>query len=96
MWRENLNFYEALIYVEQVVIGRTIEGKEFQKIKWAPNYEMREMLPSDKKGAYNFIYKEKPTPEDLAAIGRYVTADTLITFIAGWSNNTNTAEVQKA
>ncbi len=80
MWRENLNFYEALIYVEQVVIGRTIEGKEFQKIKWAPDYAMREMQPADKKGNYNFIYKEKPTPEELAAIGRYVTADTLDYF----------------
>ncbi|MBK6964201.1 MAG: hypothetical protein IPH20_09715 [Bacteroidales bacterium] len=80
MWRENLNFYEALIYVEQVVIGRTIEGKEFQKIKWAPDYAMRELQPSDKKGNYNFVFKEKPALEDLNAIGRYVTTDTLEYF----------------
>ncbi|KAF0198377.1 MAG: hypothetical protein FD166_1430 [Bacteroidetes bacterium] len=80
IWRENLSFYEAMLFCEQVIIGRTVEGKEFQKIKWAPDYEMREMLPSDKKGAYNFIFKEKPSKEDLAAIGRYVTEDTLDFF----------------
>lgn len=80
VWREGLSFYDALLFVEQVIIGRTFEGKEFQKVKWAPEYEMREMLPADKKGAYNFTFKEHPSAEDLSAIGRYVTEDTLDYF----------------
>ena len=80
MYRESLNFYEALIYIEQVVIGRSIDGTKFQKIKWAPDYEYREMLPADSKGKYNFTYKEIPSSEDLAPIGRYVTIETLEHF----------------
>jgi hypothetical protein len=80
MWRENLNFYDALLFVEQVILGHQVEANAFKKIKWAPDYQMREMLPSDKKGAYNFIYKQEPSASDLLAIGRYVTADTLEYF----------------
>lgn len=80
VWREQLPYYDALLYIEQVVIGHTIEGKDFVRSKWSAEYEMREMAPGDRKGEYNFIYKSKPSTDDLSAIGRYVTADILDHF----------------
>lgn len=80
VYREGLSYYDALLFIEQVILGHTVEGKDFLKSRWAPDYEMREMGPDDKKGKYNFTYKEKPSPEDLSAIGRYVTAETLEYF----------------
>lgn len=80
VWREQLIHYDALLFIENVIIGRTVEGKDFTRTKWSADYEMREMQPADKKGEYNFIYKQKPTPEDLSSIGRYVTAEILEKF----------------
>jgi len=76
-WKETLPYYDALLFIEQVIIGKTIEAGAFQKCRWTPDYEMREMLPEDKKGEYKFTFKESASPEDLSAIGRYVTQDIL-------------------
>lgn len=80
MYRESLPYYDALLWIEQVVIKRTIDSDKFQKSKWQAEYSMREMLPEDKKGAYNFTYKEHPSTSDLEAIGRYVSKSDLDFF----------------
>ena len=30
MWRENLSFYDSMLFIEQVILSRQVEGKEFQ------------------------------------------------------------------
>jgi len=77
VWREALPYYDALLFIEQCIINRQVDGKDFVKSKWTADYEKREVGPSDKKGEYNFTFKEHPTKDDLAAIGRYVTEDIL-------------------
>lgn len=79
MYVENMNYYEALCFVEQVIIRREVSGTSWQKPQWRSGYEYREMTPDDQKGSYNFVYKEdnEVTPKDLEAIGRYITLDIL-------------------
>lgn len=81
MWRENLGYHEALLFIEEVIIRDKI-GSEWKPPKWKPDYEFREMGPDDRLNEYNFIYKEdgEITGKDLEAIGRYVTVDTLKKF----------------
>lgn len=82
MYMENLNYYEALKFVEEVIIRHEVGGSGWQKPSWRPGYEMREMTPEDVKGRYNFVYKEEGeiTQKDLEAFGRYVTKEMLQDF----------------
>lgn len=82
MYMENLNYYEALRYIEDVIIRHEVGGSGWQKPNWRPGYEMREMGPDDVKGKYNFVYKEEGeiTKKDLEAFGRYVTKEHLQEF----------------
>jgi len=80
VYRENLPYYDALRYIEQVIIGREVEATKFQASKFAADYSFREMGPDDKKKQYNFTFKDKPSADDLASIGRYVNEDTLDLF----------------
>lgn len=79
-WREKLTYYDALLFIEQVIIRREIEGKKFASSKFQAEYSYREMTPDDRKGAYNFTFKEHPSADDLSAIGRYVTEEHLTHF----------------
>jgi hypothetical protein len=79
-WKENLSYYDALQFIEQVIVKHEVEGKEFAKSKYRPDYSFREMTPDDRKGQYNFIFKEHPSENDLSAFGRYVTEDHLNHF----------------
>lgn len=82
MYMENLNYYEALKFVEEVIIRHEVGGSGWQKPRWKPEYAMREMGPDDRKGQYNFVYKsdDEITRKDLEAFGRYVTKETLRDF----------------
>jgi hypothetical protein len=79
-WRENVDYYDALRFIESVIIGREVNGDGFTKSKFAPEYEWREMGPDDKKGEYVFSFKDKPSKNDLSTIGRYVNKDVLDLF----------------
>ena len=72
-----LDYYNALVYIQDVIIRRDIGSDGFRATKWAPEYEKLQPEPGDKAGQYNFTFKEKPTETDLASIGRYVTAEIL-------------------
>lgn len=80
MWNEDLQYIDALRYIEEVVVGRVVTSDGFYRPKYKPEYKVRDMKPEDKKGEYKFTYKEKPTAKDLAAIGRYVTPEHLEIF----------------
>lgn len=80
VWKEGLTYYDALLFIEQVILNRKIEGSNFVKTKFAAEYEQRPMRPDDKKGEYTWNFKSRATVEDLAAIGRYVSQDDLDTF----------------
>ncbi len=80
MWKEHLTYYDALTFIEEVIIKHTVESGKFLTTKFQPEYSSREMTPQDKKGAYNFVFKEHPTIEDLSAFGRYVTEECLDHF----------------
>lgn len=80
MFRETLDYYEALLFIESVIIGRTVASGDFQPPKFKPDYKYREMTPADKKGDYNFVYKEQISESDCQAFGRYVTPETLEHF----------------
>jgi len=80
MYREGLQYIDALRYIEEVVIGHKVSSDGFYRPKYRPDYKVRDMKPDDKKGEYKFVYKEKPAQSDLEAIGRYVTAEHLDIF----------------
>lgn len=80
IWNENLSYYEALLFIEDVILNKKIDAGSFSRVKFTPVYSCREMRPSDKKGKYNFTFKKKPSAKDLSAIGRYVTEDALEHF----------------
>lgn len=80
MWREQLPYYEALLFIEQCILYRQMSPSDYKRIKWSADYEMREVGPGDKKGEYRFTYKSAPSEKDLSAIGRYVTAEHLDYF----------------
>jgi len=79
-WYEKLPYYDALLFIEQVIIKRTLEPGKFKQSKYKPEYSYREMGPDDRKGAYNFTFKEHPSEKDLSAFGRYVTEEHLNHF----------------
>jgi len=80
MWKENLPWYDALLFIEQVIIRREIEPGKFTPGKYKPEYSFREMTPDDKKGNYNFTFKEHPSEDDLSTFGRYVAEEHLDHF----------------
>lgn len=80
IWREGLQYIDALRYIEEVVVGRSVTSDGFYRPKYRPDYKVRDIKPEDKKGEYKLVYKEKPADTDLKAIGRYVTADGLEYF----------------
>ena len=80
MWKENMVFTDALQFIEEVIINRKTTGSNFRRPKYQADYSYREMQSNDKTGQYRFIYKDKPSKSDLAAIGRYVDADLLNRF----------------
>ncbi len=80
MHREGLMYIDALRFIEEVIIRHEVESSGFSKPVYAADYSWRDVTATDKKGAYNFTYKPKPTENDLQAIGRYVTAELLDKF----------------
>ena len=60
-WKEDLEFIDALRFIERNIIGIKLNGTPFKKPKYQAEYEWREMTPEDKKGEYNFKYKESPS-----------------------------------
>lgn len=80
IWKESLLYYDALKFIESVIIRREVGAGDYKKPQYRPEYSYREMTPDDKKGRYNFTYKEKPTESDLQVIGRYVTEEILDMF----------------
>jgi len=80
MWREGISYYDALLFIESVIIRREVAAGKYKQIQYRADYEMREMGPEDHKGDYKFIYKDKIEKTDLEAIGRYVDEDTLKYF----------------
>ncbi|MFZ4401467.1 MAG: hypothetical protein ACOYO1_15635 [Bacteroidales bacterium] len=80
IWKENILYYDALLFIENVIIKREIGENNFKQIQYRPVYQFREMTPEDTKKEYKFIYKEKVEETDLAAIGRYVDEETLKYF----------------
>lgn len=72
MWREQLPYYDALLFIEQCILNHTVGASDFKPLKWAAEYTWREVAPTDKKGEYRFTFKAHPTASDLSAIGRYV------------------------
>lgn len=76
----NLEFYDAMRYIEEEVIGNKTDGESFKATKWGAEYDRREVKEGEKDGDYNFTFKEKPEKHDLEIIGRYVTEDTLKKF----------------
>jgi hypothetical protein len=79
-WFQGMEYYDALQYIEQVIIHADCSSADFQKSKFAPDYEWREMEPDDKKKEYKFTFKEKPSKSDLSVIGRYVNKEILELF----------------
>ena len=79
-WKEHLPYYDALLFIEQVIIKREVEPGKFKQSKYKPEYSYREMTPEDRKGKYNFTFKEHPSETDLLAFGRYVTEEHLDHF----------------
>lgn len=81
-YMENINYYEALQFVEEVIVRHKVGGGDWKRPEWRADYEFREMGPDDRSKEYNFAYKNdsEVTKKDLEAIGRYVTIDTLKEF----------------
>ena len=80
MHEKGYEFYDALLYIEEVIIGQTVDGSSFKPKKWAPDYEKRKPEPGEEHGQYSFTFKKQPTLTDCAAIGRYVNPGTLARF----------------
>ncbi len=80
MWHENLNYYNALLFIEQVILKRNLTRSSFAANKFTAIYEQREMLPSDTVGEYCFYPKSEPSSSDLSSIGRFITKSVLTHF----------------
>lgn len=80
VYRESLMYIDALRYIEEVIIKSSVGGGDFKRPVYSADYNWREMGPADKKGNYNFTYKEKPSVSDLESIGRYITPEILDRF----------------
>jgi hypothetical protein len=80
MWKEGVMYYDALRFIQDVIVGRSMAADSFRKPEYKPRYEMREMGPDDKKGKYNFTYKTVATDSDLLVFGRYTTREVLEKF----------------
>lgn len=73
-WKENLEFVDAVNYINDVILGKRVEAGNFVRPKYAAEYSWREVEKSDHKGEYKFTFKDKPSKTDLQSIGRYVDA----------------------
>ena len=80
MYKESLQYYEALLFVEQVIVKREISARGYVRPRWTAEYDCREMTDKDEVGRYDFHYKETPSAEDLAAIGPFVKPEHLKRF----------------
>ena len=80
MYKENLQYYEALLFVEQVIVKREVSARGYVRPRWTAEYDCREMTDNDEVGRYDFHYKEVPSAEDLAAIGPFVKPEHLKRF----------------
>lgn len=80
MHEKGFEFYDALLYIEDVILQKRVDGTNFKPRSWTAEYERREPTPDDKEGIPNFIFKKQPTIADCQSIGRYVDADTLKKF----------------
>lgn len=80
MWMESLIYYDALRFIQDVIVKRELGSDNFQKPQYKPGYEMREMTPSDRKKQYNFTYKKEPSEKDLKVFGPFVTREILDNF----------------
>lgn len=79
MWRENLPYYDAVLFILDCILNRQ-DPKFFKQLDLRAQYSYREVGPDDHKGQYRFIFKEKFATTDLQAFGRYVDAETLRKF----------------
>jgi len=80
MYRESLMYIDALRFIEEVIVRHEIESSGFKKPIYQAEYSWREVEATDKKGEYAFVYKAHASDKDLAAIGRYVTAELIEDF----------------
>lgn len=80
IWREGITYYDALLFIESVIIKKEVASGKFTQIQYRAKYEWREVGADDIKGETNFIYKEKVEKSDLEAIGRYVDEEALKYF----------------
>jgi hypothetical protein len=79
-FQEGLEYFDALKFIESVIIRHEIGAGDYHKPVYQAKYRWREMKPEDKKGEYKFTFKEKPLKSDLEAIGRYVNETILDEF----------------
>jgi hypothetical protein len=81
IYRENLIFADAVKYIWEVILHRSIVADNFRPAKREAIYTSREFNPEiDKLNEYKFFYKKEPSPEELKYIGRYVTKEILARF----------------
>ncbi|MDR0384646.1 MAG: hypothetical protein LBH60_01060 [Prevotellaceae bacterium] len=81
IYRENLQFADAVRFIGEVILKRTVPSRNFQPAKHEAIYSSRDFNPeTDRLGEYRFFFKKEPAPEDLRAIGRYVTKELLARF----------------
>lgn len=81
-YREGLEYYDTLRFIEDVILNKKVEGGSFTKTKFSADYEMREVTKDDKVGEYLFKRKSKKevTAAELKSLGRYVDTDLLEKF----------------
>lgn len=77
---EGHSYYDALLYIEEVVLHRTVTAGKFLSPKWRSEYSTRPITPEDSVGQINFFYKDEPSLKDLQSIGPFVTNEHLLHF----------------
>jgi hypothetical protein len=81
MHRQSLSFADAIKYITEVILHRTLAASNFHPAKREAIYSSRDFNPeTDKLNEYIFHYRKEPLPEDLKAIGRYITKDILARY----------------
>jgi hypothetical protein len=78
--REGLSYYDALLFIEEVILNKRIEGSGFTRTVLMADYSYRDKGSDDVNGKYTWFFKDAPSESDLSHIGRYVTADILERF----------------
>ncbi len=77
MLHNNLDFHNALLYIEDVILHKRVDGGKFKSKEFRPGYEMKHASKDDNPGDYSFVFKSKADQSDLQAIGRYITGEVL-------------------